>query len=165
MLHTSRLETTGIYSLKILETRSLKLKCLPSLIPSGGSEGEFVPYLSPISMVAGSPGTLLICWLISSVSAFMDWCDALSHVWLFVTPWTVAHLAPLPWNSLGKNTGEGCQFLSQGIFLTQGLNPCLLCLPHSRQILYHWATSEDAGGSKMTFTSSFSPQLLRSPIQ
>ena len=29
-----------------------------------------------------------------------------------------------------KNTGVGCHFLLQGIFLTQGSNPCLLCLLH-----------------------------------
>ena len=29
-----------------------------------------------------------------------------------------------------KNTGVGCHTLLQGIFLTQGLNPCLLCLLH-----------------------------------
>ena len=35
---------------------------------------------------------------------------------------------------LGKNTGVGCHFLLQGIFLTQGSNPGLhLC----RQTLYH----------------------------
>ena len=28
-----------------------------------------------------------------------------------------------PWDSLGKNTGVGCHFLLEGIFLTQGLNP------------------------------------------
>ena len=33
-------------------------------------------------------------------------------------------------NSLGKNTGVGCHILLQGIFLTQGSNPCLLCLLH-----------------------------------
>ena len=32
------------------------------------------------------------------------------------------------------DTGVGCHFLLQGIFLTQGLNPNLL---HCRQILYH----------------------------
>ena len=37
-------------------------------------------------------------------------------------------------DSLGKNTGVGCDFLLQGIFPTQGLNPGLL---HYRQILYH----------------------------
>ena len=31
-----------------------------------------------------------------------------------------------PWNFPGKNTGTGCHFLLQGIFLTQGLNPHLL---------------------------------------
>ena len=33
-----------------------------------------------------------------------------------------------------------CHFFLQVIFLTQGLNSCLL---HCRQILYHWATRED----------------------
>ena len=36
-----------------------------------------------------------------------------------------------------KNTGGGCHFLLQGIFLTQGLN--------GRQILYHWAIRETLG--------------------
>ena len=31
-----------------------------------------------------------------------------------------------PWHVPGKNTGVGCHFLLQGIFLTQGLNPFLL---------------------------------------
>ena len=35
-----------------------------------------------------------------------------------------------PWDFSGKNTGVGCHALLQGIFLTQGLNPCLLCLLH-----------------------------------
>ena len=36
-----------------------------------------------------------------------------------------------PWSSPGKNTGMGCHFLFQGIFLTQGLNSlCLLQLLH-----------------------------------
>ena len=39
-------------------------------------------------------------------------------------------------DSPGKNTRVGCHFLLQGIFLTQELNPCLLCLLHCRQILY-----------------------------
>ena len=35
-----------------------------------------------------------------------------------------------PWDSPGKNTGAGCHFLLQGIFLIQASNPCLLCLLH-----------------------------------
>ena len=50
---------------------------------------------------------------------------------LVCTPWSVA----LPGSSVhgivpGKNTGVGCHFLFQGIFLTQGSNPHLLCLLH-----------------------------------
>ena len=44
----------------------------------------------------------------------------------FVTPWTVAHHAPLPWNFPGKNTGADCHFLLQGIFPTQVSNLHLL---------------------------------------
>ena len=35
-----------------------------------------------------------------------------------------------PWDFPGKNTGVGCHFLLQGIFLTQESNPCLLSLLH-----------------------------------
>ena len=52
----------------------------------------------------------------------------LSHAWLFATPWTIAHQAPCPWDFPGKNTGVGCHFLLQGIFLTQGSNLHLLHL-------------------------------------
>ena len=34
------------------------------------------------------------------------------------------------WNLPGENTGEGCHFLLQGIFLTQGSNLHLFCLLH-----------------------------------
>ena len=51
-----------------------------------------------------------------------------SHVRLFVTLWVVACQLLCPWDSPGKNTGVDCHFLFQGIFPTQRLNPCLLCL-------------------------------------
>ena len=35
-----------------------------------------------------------------------------------------------PVHGILQNTGAGCHFLLQGIFLTQGLNPSLLCLLH-----------------------------------
>ena len=44
-----------------------------------------------------------------------------------------------PWDFPGKNTGVGCHFLLQGIFLTQGSNPGLL---HCRQILSHLSLQE-----------------------
>ena len=37
----------------------------------------------------------------------------------FVTPWPVTIRLLRPWDFLGKNTGVGCHFLLQGIFLTQ----------------------------------------------
>ena len=54
---------------------------------------------------------------------------------LLVTPWTVAHQAPLSmeFSILGQNTGVGCHSLLHGIFLTQGLNLGPL---HCRQTLY-----------------------------
>ena len=41
-----------------------------------------------------------------------------------------------------KNTGVGCHFHLQGIFLTQGSNPSPCGSCNGRQILYHWATWE-----------------------
>ena len=60
----------------------------------------------------------------------VDCMDAqsLSCIWLFVTPWTVFARLLCLWNFPGKNTGVGCHFLLQRIFLTQGLSPNLLRL-------------------------------------
>ena len=52
--------------------------------------------------------------------------ESLSQARLFVTPWTVAHQAPCPWDFPGKDTGVGCHSLLQGIFPTQGSNLALL---------------------------------------
>ena len=49
-------------------------------------------------------------------------CVSFSHVWLFATPWTVAHQAPL---SMGFSRWEHwryCHSLLQGMFLTQVSN-------------------------------------------
>ena len=47
-----------------------------------------------------------------------------SRVWLFVTPWTPRSPpgSSVHGDSPGKNTGEGCHALLQGIFLTQESN-------------------------------------------
>ena len=63
-------------------------------------------------------------------------CESVSHSAMsdsFVTPWAVAHQAPLSVGFSDKNTGVGCHFLLRGVFLTQGLNPCFL---RCRQMLY-----------------------------
>ena len=51
----------------------------------------------------------------------------LTRVQLFVALWTIARQDPLPRGSPGENTSVGCHAFLQGIFPTQGLNPCLLC--------------------------------------
>ena len=46
------------------------------------------------------------------------YAQLLSHVQLFLTPWSVAHQAHLSMGFPGKNTGVGCHVLLQGIFPT-----------------------------------------------
>ena len=58
--------------------------------------------------------------------------QSLGRVQLYETPWMVAHQTPLSLGfTPGENTRVGCHFLLQGIFQTQGSNPCF---PH----LLHW---------------------------
>ena len=45
-----------------------------------------------------------------------------------MTPWTVAYQAPLPMGFPKQESWSGLLFPTAGIFLTQGLNLCLLCL-------------------------------------
>ena len=58
-----------------------------------------------------------------------------SHVWLFVTPWTIASRLLCLWKFPSKDTGAGCHFLLQGIFPAQGSNP------HIPQLLQRQADS------------------------
>ena len=57
---------------------------------------------------------------------------SLSHVRLFVTPWTVAYQAPSSMGFSRQEYWSGLPFPSPGIFPTQELNPGL---QHSRQML------------------------------
>ena len=50
-----------------------------------------------------------------------------------VTPWTVAHQASLSKGFLSKNTGVGCHFLFQELFLTQRSNLQLLHLLYRQE--------------------------------
>ena len=69
--------------------------------------------------------------------------QSLSHVWLFVTLWTVACQTPLFIGFPSQNTGMDSHFLLQGIFHTHGSNPGLLLgrldslpLSHNEDSLY-----------------------------
>ena len=60
----------------------------------------------------------------------------LSHVWLAVTPWTIAHQTPLPMRVSVETTGVAAIPFS-GIFLTQS-QTCIFCSSRvARQILWH----------------------------
>ena len=56
----------------------------------------------------------------------MTTCAMFSHVWLFVTLWTIALRFLCPWDFSGKSTGVGCHFLLQGVFPTQR-STCVSC--------------------------------------
>ena len=60
-----------------------------------------------------------------------------SRVWLFATPWTVAHQAPLSVGFSRQEYWVGSHALLHRIFPTQGSNLSLLHLLHGRQVLYH----------------------------
>ena len=65
-----------------------------------------------------------------------------------VTPWTVARQAPLSMGFPRQEYWSGLPFPSQGIFPTQGWNPCLL---HCRRILYHLSHQGSCISSWFTF--------------
>ena len=74
----------------------------------------------------------------SDMTEQLNWTElkcvyVLSHfscVWLFKTPWTVTHQAPLSMGFSRQKYWNGLPCLLQGIFPTQGWNPHLLCLLH-----------------------------------
>ena len=64
-------------------------------------------------------------------------CSVISNS---VTPWTVARQGPLSMGFSRQEHWSGRHFFLQGVFPTQGLNLCLLCLLNCKQILYRWAS-------------------------
>ena len=66
----------------------------------------------------------------------------LSDVWLFVTPWTIAHQAPLSTMFSKQGYCSSILYPRTKYFLTQGLNPHLLCLLHWQANSLHCATWE-----------------------
>ena len=104
-------------------TLRCRLCSLPSETPASSYLRETLLSLF-FSHVAGSISAFRFGLHCACVCA-----QSLSCVQLFATLLPTAPTRLLcPWNSPGKNTGVGCHFLLQGIFLTQGSNPCLLCL-------------------------------------
>ena len=93
-------------------------------------KGIWRPQLSTKSVTQTPLPSFVLFPMNLSSSCACTCTHMLSHVWLFVTPWTVAHQAPLSMGFPSKNTGVGCHFLLQEIFPIQGSNQHLLCLLH-----------------------------------
>ena len=65
-----------------------------------------------------------------------------------------------PWNFPGKNTGVGYHFLLQGIFPTQGVNPCPCISGTGSWILYHCTTCLIYRCSLFYTSTSYSTTLM-----
>ena len=104
--------------------------------PPRQSEGSPLAKLWPLQAQAEGLGlqnhfkdqALLLCQVLPAKTGpwSYSWYSALAHLFNY------SYRLLRPWDSPGKNTGVGCHFLLQGIFLTQGSNPGLL---HCRQML------------------------------
>ena len=80
--------------------------------PYSSYNWKFVPFPQPLS-ISLIPHSLAIAFLVKSQSCVWLFCDLSASLLC-------------PWDFPSKNTGMSCHFLSQGVFQTQGLKPCLL---------------------------------------
>ena len=79
------------------------------------------------SSMAGFFHNIYVC-VYQIIIVYVHVCSVLSDsLW---PSWTAAHQVLCPWNFPGKNTGVGCHFLLQRVFLTQESNLYLLHLWH-----------------------------------
>ena len=85
-----------------------------------------------------------ICWVFKTDGAKNNMVKSLSHVRLFVTPWTVAYQAPPSIGFSREEYWSGLPSPAPGIFWTQGSNPGLSLIAGRRFNL--WATREFLGG-------------------
>ena len=67
----------------------------------------------------------------------------LSCVWLFVTPWTVAHQSSLSMGSSWKDYWSGLPFPPLGDFHNPGMKPVSAVSPELAGRFFTWATWED----------------------
>ena len=87
------------------------------------------PLLSRIVVMSGYCVIVLKLFFVSCGIQKMSACMCVpSYVLLFVTPWTVAHQAPLSMEFSRQEYWSGLPLPSPGNFPNQGLNLHLLCL-------------------------------------
>ena len=80
---------------------------------------------------------------------------------LFETPWTVAHQSSLSMRFPRQEYSMGHHFFLQGIFLTQGSNPCLLQVSY---IAGRFFTAEPPGKPIFSMFVGF-PQIINPTFQ
>ena len=93
----------------------------------GGEEGTVPVFRWPYL----TPSTSFWVYSVASVVSYSLWPHGLKPARRLC-----------PWDFPSKNTGVGCHSLLQGIFLTQGSNPYLLCLLHWQVGSLLWTTRE-----------------------
>ena len=81
----------------------------------------------------------IFIFIYMTISSFLHLSVNSSVMSNSMTPWTVAHQAPLSMGLLRQEYWSGVPPLSPGVFLTQGSNPGLL---HCGQIFIIWAVRE-----------------------
>ena len=76
-----------------------------------------------------------------------------------MTPWTVAHKAPCPWDFPGKNTGVGCHFFLQGSSWPRDWtrSPALAggfftTEPSEKSLLQYWCMIKDCRNSRYSLS-------------
>ena len=67
-----------------------------------------------------------------------------------MTLWTVAHQLLCAWDFPGKNTGEDCHALLQGLFLTQGSNLDLMSPALASKCFFTTSTTWEAPWRRLT---------------
>ena len=105
---------------------------------SQGKWGSIRSLFAPSSHSSPFLGLLSLRSFQSLRDLFTHACELspFRHIWLFVSPWTVACQVPLcPQDSPGKNTGVSCHFLSRGSFQPRNQTH-ISCI--GRCVLYHY---------------------------
>ena len=112
----------GLCDLLPISFKSLQFNsAAPDTIPKS-------PLQSREQCPSNSHYILYMCMLNCSVMSNSLWSHGLSPTRLLC-----------PWDSPGKNTGVGCHFLLQGIFLTEGSNQGGCSPALQADFFYHWA--------------------------
>ena len=82
----------------------------------------------------------LTCWPVPGPTFYKYGGGVLSHVWLFVSPWTVAHQAPLPLGLSRQEYWSGSSFPPPGDLPDSGIEPESPTV--ARGFITTWATWE-----------------------